>query len=184
MKRQSLGLYNIDIKYVRDLQRVDEHVMSVSPQIGKESRPFVGLVIICDNKQYCIPLSSPKPKHSQMKNTKDFSRIIDKNGKIIGVLNFNNMLPVHERLISKIDINIRNGDNKSDRAYKQLLKDQLYWCNDNIDTIVNKANKLYKIITETPDKMRDLTRRCCDFKKLERVLERWTEKGKMSDNGT
>ncbi|MCM1091337.1 MAG: type III toxin-antitoxin system ToxN/AbiQ family toxin [Butyrivibrio sp.] len=119
-----------------------------------------------------------------MKNTKDFSRIIDKNGKIIGVLNFNNMLPVHERLISKIDINIRSGDNKSDRAYKQLLKDQLYWCNDNIDTIVNKANKLYKIITETPDKMRDLTRRCCDFKKLEKVLERWTEKGKMSDNGT
>ena len=168
------------MKYVRDLQKVDDRVMSVSPQIGKDSRPFVGVVIICDKKTYCIPLSSPKPKHTQMKNTKDFSRIIDKKGKIIGVLNFNNMLPVNQSLISKIDINIRSSDSNSDKAYKQLLRDQLNWCNDNIDTIVNKANKLYTIITEEPDKMRDLTRRCCDFKKLEKVLDKWVEKGRIS----
>ena len=31
---------------------------------------------------------------------------------------------------------------------------------------------MYTLVTQTPDKMRNLTRRCCDFKKLEAVLER------------
>ena len=41
--------------------------MSVSPQIGKENSPFVGVVVICNDKKYCIPLKSPKPKHQTMK---------------------------------------------------------------------------------------------------------------------
>lgn len=52
------------------------------------------------------------------------------------------------------------------------MNDQLDWCNDNFDVITIKAEKLYKIVTETPDKMKNLTRRCCDFKKLEHVLEK------------
>ena len=49
---------------------------------------------------------------------------------------------------------------------------QLNWCQQNQDAIVIKANKLYGIITQTPEKSRNLTRRCCDFKKLEEVLEK------------
>jgi protein AbiQ len=41
------------MKYVRDLARVDDKVMSVSPQVGKESRPFVG-VVVCNQKK-CVP---------------------------------------------------------------------------------------------------------------------------------
>lgn len=62
------------MKYVRDLARSDDKVMSVSPQVGKESRPFVGTVVICNQKKYCVPLTSPKPKHQTMKNDRDFSR--------------------------------------------------------------------------------------------------------------
>ena len=68
MKNQRLGLYRIDIKYVRNLANVDGRVMSVSPQEGKSSRPFVGVILICDEYKYCIPMSSPKPKHAAMKN--------------------------------------------------------------------------------------------------------------------
>lgn len=50
MKKQRLHLYHIDMKYVRDLARADDKVMSVSPQVGKESRPFVGIVVICNQK--------------------------------------------------------------------------------------------------------------------------------------
>jgi hypothetical protein len=39
------------MKCVRDLARVDDKVMSVSPQVGKESRPFVG-VVVCNQKKY------------------------------------------------------------------------------------------------------------------------------------
>ena len=47
--------YKLDMKYVRDLARVDDNAMSISPQIGKASRPFVGIVALCDGKRYCIP---------------------------------------------------------------------------------------------------------------------------------
>jgi hypothetical protein len=38
----------------------------------------------------------------------------------------------------------------------------------------NKANKLYSIVTETPEKHKNLVHRCCDFKKLEAILEKRT----------
>ena len=172
MKKQRFHLYHIDMKYVRDLSRADDKVMSVSPQIGKESRPFVGIVVICNQKKYCIPLTSPKPKHQTMKNDRDFSRMFDKGNKLIGCLNFNNMLPVDDYVLLPIDMRVQKGDSAKEQAYKSLLNDQLDWCNDNFDAITIKAEKLYKIVTETPDKMKNLTKRCCDFKKLELVLEK------------
>ena len=172
MKKQKFNLYYIDIKYVRDLAKVDDNVMSVSPQSGKERRPFVGIVVICNHKKYCIPLTSPKPKHQTMKNDKDFSKMFDKRNKLIGCLNFNNMLPVNDDALFLINMKIQSGDNMQERAYKALLNDQLDWCNDNYDAITIKAEKLYKIVTETPEKMKNLTKRCCNFKKLEQVLER------------
>lgn len=78
MKKQRFHLHHIDMKYIRDLAGADDKVMSVSPQAGKERRPFVGIVVIFNQKKYCIPLTSPKPKHQIMKNDKDFSRIFDK----------------------------------------------------------------------------------------------------------
>lgn len=60
------------MKYIRDLSRVDDNVMSVSPQEHKENRPFVEIIVILEEKQYCIPLTSPKPKHDKMKNDLDF----------------------------------------------------------------------------------------------------------------
>ena len=160
------------MKYVRDLARVDDKVMSVSPQENKEKRPFVGVVVILESKKYCIPLTSPKPKHKKMKNDLDFSKMYDANNKFIGALNFNNMIPVSEEFIISININPNRYDSPKDKIYKELLNNQLDWCNNNRETIERKANKLYRFITQTPEKSRNLTRRCCDFKKLEQVLER------------
>ena len=118
MKQNRLNLYLIDMKYVRNLAKADDHVMSVSPQTGKETRPFVGVVVICGKEKYCIPLSSPKPKHSSMKNDVDFTRIMD-GERLIGVLNY------------------------------LLVQSE-------------KAGSFLK-------------KRCCDFKKLEKVRQKWTE---------
>lgn len=62
MKQPRLSLYWVDMKYIRNLHHSDNNVMSVSPQIKKETRPFIGVIVICDDKQYCVPLSSPKEK--------------------------------------------------------------------------------------------------------------------------
>lgn len=160
------------MKYVRDLSKADDRVMSVSPQENKENRPFIGIVVIMDGKEYCIPLTSPKPKHTKMKNDLDFSKMYDAHNKFIGALNFNNMIPVSGEFITQININPNKNDSPKDKIYKELLNNQLDWCNDNYENITKKANKLYKFVTQTPEKSRSLTRRCCDFKKLEAVLEK------------
>lgn len=168
ISQKRLHLYHIDIKYIRDLSHIDDHVMSVSPQIGKSTRPFIGIIVICGEKQYCVPLSSPKPKHSKMKNDIDFIKITD-NDKLIGVLNFNNMIPVDERFIIPCDLKIRTNDNEQTKYYKKLITKQLSFCQRNHKTIENRANKLYEMIT-TGKANHLLCERCCDFKKLEAYL--------------
>ena len=74
MKKRRLHLYTLDVKYVRDLANADNRVMSVSPQQHKENRPFVEIIIIMKQHNYCIPMTSPKPKHNKMKNDLDFSK--------------------------------------------------------------------------------------------------------------
>ncbi len=177
MKRPLLDLYYVDMKYVRELHNADDNVMSVSPQTGKAARPFLGLVIVMETKKYCIPLTSPKKDKFKSKSRVDFIKIPDPKRKdehgaalTIGILNLNNMIPVSENVIQKIDLS------KSTTFNRDLLINELKWCRDNFDVISNRANKLYTKITLFPDKDRNLTRRCCNFKKLEQVLEKYLNK--------
>ena len=170
MQQKRLNLYLIDLKYIRNLAHADDHVMSISPQINKESRPFVGIIVICGNKKYCVPLSSPKEKHKSMKNDIDFTKIYD-GEKLIGVLNFNNMIPVEDTYTIALNLRIYASDSPSDRHYKKLSMKQLDFCQQNQDAIVRKANKLYNMIT-SGKASGILKHRCCDFIKLEKVLEK------------
>lgn len=115
-----------------------------------------------------------------MKSKEDFIKIPDPKLKdekgtprTIGILNINNMIPVSDNVISKLDL---SSNSKLSKSAKQLLFNELKWCRDNVSVISNRANKLYKKVTLTPEKDRNLTRRCCDFKKLESVLEKWLSK--------
>ena len=111
MKQKRLNLYTVNMKYIRNLHNQgDDRVFSVSPQVAKNTRPFVGIVVICDEKQYCIPLSSPKYKHKAMKNGVDFHRVFDADGKLIGVLDINNMIPVRKDVLRVVDLKINRGD--------------------------------------------------------------------------
>ena len=172
MKKIRLNLYTIDIKYIRNLAKADSNILSVSPQTGKNSRPFVGIVLICNDKKYCIPLSSPKEKHKKMKNDVDFTKIYDKNNKLIGVLNFNNMIPVRNDVICPINLKILKTDNPSDIHYKNMVINQITFCRHNQSAIIRKANKLYKMITQNTVNTL-LKRRCCNFLKLEKILEKY-----------
>ena len=93
------------------------------------------------------------------------------NNKLIGVLNINNMIPVASSVIQKYNLVPTANDTPQKRAEKRLRAKQLNWCREHSDTIYNRANKVYKIVTETPEKSRNLVRRCCDFKKLRLVLK-------------
>lgn len=177
MKQTRLNLYLVDMKYIRNLSHADDHVMSVSPQIGKSNRPFVGIIVICGEKQYCIPLSSPKEKHKSMKNAIDFMKIYD-DDKLIGVLNINAMIPVNQDVIFPLITRPSQNDSPADTHYKKMAKKQLAFCQKNHDSIVNRANRLYEMITSGKAGGL-LAHRCCDFKKLEHILAQYSKHSQM-----
>lgn len=165
MKQERLNLYRIDMKYIRNLHNIDNRVSSVSPQIGKQHRIYVGIVIVCNDKKYLIPLSHPVEKHKKMNSRADFDKIIDKHGKLLGVLNYNLMIPVEEQQLIKVNLKSNLTDSVGDIHYKQLCIDELNWCRKNAGIIINKANCLYKLcMSESNYKGK---KRCLDFKKLE-----------------
>ncbi len=178
--KEKLKLYYVDMKYIRDLHNVDNHVASVSPQTGKENRPFVGIITVVDNKKYCIPLTSgDKEKFKSKKNSIDFIKIPDENKKnefgayiTIGGINLNNMIPVDSSVLTPIDIRINKSDSKKQINDKKRLTKELDWCQRNEDLITRKANKLYDLRTNYSQENIALTKRCCDFKRLETVLEK------------
>ena len=166
-------LYRVDMKYIRNLHNIDDKVLSVSPQAGKDNRVFVGIVIICGVHKYCIPLSSPKEKHKKMKNSMDFSKI-EINGKLLGVLNFNLMIPIEEELLQLVDTTIFKRDRENIKYYKRLCVQELEWCRNNSEVICNKANVLYKkYISNEPFTCRNS---CLNFYKLESECKKYNSK--------
>lgn len=172
--QEQLCFYNIDMKYIRDLSKVDDNVLSVSPQIDKQNRPFIGILVMINGKQYCAPITSPKPKHQTMPKNFDYIKIMGKVGNkedIIGVINFNNMIPVHKSVITPIELKIRPNDNFQTQHYKTLTGNQLKWCRSHSDAILKNAQKTYNMIVNGKANQ-SLKKRCCNFQKLEKVLEK------------
>ena len=172
--KQRLNLYTINMKYIRNLSKKDGNVPSVSPQINKDNRPLVGLLLMLNGRKYCAPLSSPKAKHHTMKENADFLKVYDKHSVIIAVINFNNMIPVEDSVISQVDVIIRPSDRPNVRYYKGLLNNQIDWCNQNSEKIIKKARRLYQTVTN-PNKNTSiqLLKRCCNFAVLERELDKY-----------
>ena len=99
-----------------------------------------------------------------MRDKIDFKKIIH-NGSLIGVLNFNLMIPVENAQIQRIDTKIRKHDNMKKKKKKELLIKELEWCNEHISDIANTANVLYqKYITGENFAAR---KQYLDFRKME-----------------
>lgn len=180
MKQERLNLYLIDMKYIRNLHKVDDKVSSVSPQIGKQHRIYVGIIVLCNNRKYLIPLSHTVAKHTKMKQRADFDKIFDKKGKLIGVLNFNLMIPVEETQIYKVNLKPDLNDSASERHYKQLCIDELVWCRKNQEIIVNNANCLYHLCCGESGYKGKV--RCLDFAKLEQICDKYNSRLQSGQN--
>lgn len=159
--------YNVDTEYCDFLRKEDHRVPYTSAD--KTTRPFVGIVVSINGFNYYAPLTSPKPKHLTMKNTRDFLRI--NNGRW-GAINFNNMIPVHTISLKPVNVGENSQDSYADKAYKSLLIEQLNWCNANSERIVTQAAHLYSAVINrvAPE---PLLQRCCDFRLCERRMEEY-----------
>lgn len=70
-----MTIYNIKNDYIQFLRTFDTKI----EENKNEKRPYVGIVLQIGSIEYYAPLTSPKPKHKNMKNSKDFRKI--ENGK-------------------------------------------------------------------------------------------------------
>ena len=102
-----------------------------------------------------------------MRITDSATKSINGTAKVIGALNINN---------TPINLKINPNDSEKTISYKDLMKNQLSYCQQNQDIIVKRANRLYDIVVRYPESNRNLVKRCCDFKKLEGVLEKYIAK--------
>ena len=167
MKR--LSIVKLDEKYCDYLRKFDNKVPYNFAK--KKLRPFVGVLFEVDKFKYFAPLSSPKPKHLKIRSNLDFLKI---EGGKLGAINFNNMIPVTDKNIIHIDLN-KKVKNINEEKYLILLKTQLYWLNRCVDTIYNKAKKLYdKYIDGTLNPT--IAERCCNFKLLEKKCKEYNRK--------
>lgn len=142
-----LKLYYVNLKYVRNLHRVDSHVPSISPQEGKQNRPFLGVIVMVNNAKYCIPLSSKSAKKNKdfdsVRENITLRKIRDNNGKVLAALNLNNMIPVRDEYITEIELKIRSVDSVSVKQWKKLCVKELDWCQINQAEIERLANELH-----------------------------------------
>lgn len=180
----SFSFYQADSNYCDFLRKTDSCVPYTRDE--KKNRPFIGILIKINRFNYYAPLSSPKTKHRTMMEQIDFIKI--KNGKL-GAINLNNMIPIHISCLKPIDIQIKSTDDKSTKEYKNLLMDQLSWCNGekNEPEIKRKAIALYKTIVNQRASEK-LLKRCCDFKLdeiqyLKYCLEHNLEIEQLKQNG-
>lgn len=133
---------------------------------NKSKRPYIGIILEINNVNYFAPLSSPKKKHENMKNSIDFIKI---NKGRDGVINLNNMIPIPSEQCNEIDI---KEEIKIDKKYGLILKYQIIWCNKNKENIIKKAKKLYNLIINDRANF-SLKNRCCNFKVLEEKLNQF-----------
>lgn len=151
---KTLKLYYITDSYINYLRQFDDKVLYNK----KSGRPYIGVVFTYNDFYYFAPLSSPKPKHLNMrKDAVDIFKI--KDGEL-GIVNINNMIPTpKECLVDYLTI-------INDINYRNLLQEQLTYLNNNKRSLLSKVRQFRKRYQKGYLNKRILER-CCDFRLLE-----------------
>lgn len=150
-----LRLYHIREGYVEFMHKADNRV-----QMNKgEHRPYVGIVLTIDEFDYYVPLESPKPNHV---NIKSGGPVLKLDNGALGIMGFNNMIPVKKNHLIDFDI-----QTIPDEKYRTLLLKQLAYCEKNRALIQTRAATTYRKATDGKNPF--YQRICCDFKHLERI---------------
>ncbi len=156
---ENLKIYHVSDDYVKYLSKTDRRV-----QFNKNSRrPYVGIVLYVGQFKYFVPMESPKENH---KTIKPGIHLFKLDGGSLGLLGFNNMIPVSDSALIYFDINA-----VPDQKYAQLLKHQLEFINRNKADILSHASGTYYKTVKGNNKF--LNKICCNFKALEKACSKW-----------
>lgn len=156
---ETLRIYRIDDKYIHFLKSRDPRV-----QDNKDRRrPYVGVVLYVGSYRYFVPMESPKPNHEKIKSGRHLMKL--DNGKL-GLLGFNNMVPVPDSALISFDI-----DQEPDKQYAELLRRQVSYINKEKANVLNHASQTYYCVKKKNNEF--LMRICCDFDALEKACKQY-----------
>lgn len=128
----------------------------------KFKRKYIGILFEINKVLYIAPLSSYKEKHKKMKERIDFIKIGD-----MSVINLNNMFPVNEKNIKRVEI-----EKEKDINYKQLLRNEYNLCIPKFKKVIKNANVLYKQVVKYNMPIKE---RCCDYNLLEKICTEYNK---------
>lgn len=161
-----LKIYRVEDKYIRFLQGMDGRVQDNK----NRRRPYVGIVLVVGKYQYFVPMESPKPNHAKIKPGPHIMKL-DK-GKL-GLLGFNNMIPIHPSALIAFDIN-----NEPDPHYANLLRRQASYINQHKAEVFSHASETYYDTVNGKNKF--FLTICCNFQKLEWACDHYDPNYKTS----
>ena len=156
---EALRIYRVDDKYIRYLKTKDNRVQDNK----NRRRPYVGIVLYVGTYRYFVPMESPKPNHATVKAGKHLMKL---DGGKLGLLGFNNMIPIHAAALIPFDIN-----KEPDPQYAELLRRQAAYINRKKADVLDHASKTYYSAIKKDNAF--LLKICCDFRRLERACDRY-----------
>lgn len=177
-----MNWYLVEKEYVNYLHSFDERVENI--EYKDRMKPYIGIILEINDFKYYVPVSSAKEKYYKMKNGIDLYKI-ENNDRILGVLNINNMIPIKEEVIKRLNYKYieqyRKFANKEDRdKYIKLLSKELKMINSEYQKITNSAYELYNYVIINPHS--SVAKRSCNFKLLEEVAKRYRRNNVTGDN--
>ena len=157
IKEGKFSVYEIDPMYLEYLSKYDKNVRK------KSNRKYYGILITKEKTDYCIPFTSKVKK----RNPKLTINIKNKK-EVIAQLTINNMIPVIDDVVHKVNI-------KNDKS-KYYLYRELYFLRkyDVIQEILNKAEKVLNVLNNKNNIDFDFFKVVsCNFKLLEMKRNEW-----------
>ena len=174
-----MNWYVIDKSYVKYLLQYDSKVGNV--EYSNKLKLHIGILLETNGYKYYVPVSSPKPKHSRMKNSIDFHKVLDpKDGMLYAVINLNNMIPVPDGCVTQLKYDKVSqyryfADQKEETNYIYLLQKEKGIIDSFSDILESKAKKLRWKVEENPAS--PLAQRCCNFSLLEELSKKYPHNG-------
>ena len=144
-----LKFYEVDNDYIQYLKKYDNQIPEMD--YSANNKFVCGVVFIVDSYQYFAPISSFKiPQRTNL--------IIKDKGTPVSSIRFSFMFPAPDEVLRMKDFSLETP------SYRNLLRAELKFCNQNLPDINKKAIEVYKIGS---NRNHPLAHLCCDFKLLE-----------------
>lgn len=157
---------------------------------GYERKPYIGILLNENGREYVLPLSSAKEKHKSWKNIDTDRFLVYENCRktelgrhniytdnadgsvkhILAIVDLKKMIPIKEGLYLEVNLNPQEKDSLEEKKYKVLLNIEYSFCLKIIDTVIHKASVLY----DKQMKTGRVIPFCCDFRLLEAKCGEYT----------